>query len=181
VLKSIREAYRAFEALDEGQKAVFFSLIRDGIPADAPHAIAFRKPKDERPSHAHVLYRIESILMLEGDIRIAARKVLEAVREGLGYDHLSLGLLEEGKVVRFLAHVGYEEGKAPETLSDQEGIIGLAVFKMDMVNVGDVSKVPQYIKALKGIQSEIAVPICGIGGKVMGVLNAESFNGCSKF
>ena len=176
LLKSIQDAYEAFKALDERQKGVFLSLIVDEIRAH--HVLGEERPlesaKGRGAASAHVLYAIEYILMMEADIAAAVRKVLETLKEAFGYTHLALGLLERGDKLRFLAHVGYEAGSVPTELPLGEGITGMAAKQARTINVPDISQAPEYVMALNGVRSEIAVPVFGEEGQVMGVLNAES-------
>ncbi len=54
-----------------------------------------------------------------------------------------------------------------------QGITGQVALTGKSIRSGDVSQSPHYLPANEGMQSELCVPLM-IGGKIIGVLNAES-------
>ncbi len=160
-----KEIYRAFELLAPEEKDKFLTILRKRIrPLDS----------SEKTMHSQTLQQIEYILMVEDDIETATRRVLEVIKENLGYDHLAIGLKSDRDRVRFPAFVGYEKGETPEELHIGEGVTGYAMERAESVNIPDVYEDSRYIKALNGIRSEVAIPIFADKSEVMGVLNAES-------
>ena len=98
---------------------------------------------------------------------------LEAMEKILGFEFADVFILE-GKMLCLTAHRGYSKIlslKLP--LDGKRGITVKAAKTGKTIFVPDVRKEKAYVKAGKGILSELAVPI-KVGKKVLGVLNVES-------
>jgi signal transduction histidine kinase/putative methionine-R-sulfoxide reductase with GAF domain len=82
----------------------------------------------------------------------------------------------EEKMLCLAARRGYAESKAIPLKLSLDGGRGITVKVVNTrkpLSVPDVSREKAYVRGVKGIQSELAVPI-KVGNKVLGVLNIES-------
>jgi two-component system, sensor histidine kinase PdtaS len=95
---------------------------------------------------------------------------VEALREILGYKHVSLFFVQDD-LLRMKVQHGYE--MTLETIDRQHGIIGRAFRMQQLMFIPDVETDPEFIAAIPGIQSEIAVPLLH-GDHVLGILNVET-------
>jgi len=101
--------------------------------------------------------------------------VAELVRKVIDYEIFAILLLhEKTQDLRFRFQVGY-----PTELVDRlhikvgEGVTGVAAQRREAILVRDVSKEPQYISAVPGVRSELAVPLI-VKSRVIGVIDIES-------
>jgi len=87
----------------------------------------------------------------------------------------SLILIEEGSDVLIIKSARGLQPDAPEKIRLKlgEGITGLVAKTGKSIREGDVSKNPNYIAALKEVNSELAVPMIW-EGKTIGVINVDS-------
>ncbi|HSF82924.1 MAG TPA: PAS domain S-box protein [Anaerolineales bacterium] len=116
------------------------------------------------------LFRLSAELAAALDEEEICTRVVEGLHDTLGYDYLALTLLEEETGVRVrVAGIGYE--KSPSRLLPGEGLSERPLLDGQLHYTPDVSQEPTYIPGMGG--SEVDVPI-RIGGKVLGVLVAES-------
>ncbi len=113
-----------------------------------------------------------------------AENLVSTMDELLGYEYASLYLLGyEGRqlipiaISQKMRHLRAHE--RVDQLPDQEnvwlgqGIIGWVAQHGQPIRTGDVEREPRYQRILKGIQSELCVPLVA-RGKVIGVLNIQS-------
>lgn len=106
-------------------------------------------------------------------------QIVQLTQAALGYDHVGIGLVEEGHV-RYLYGAGpmWQERPLrfePERLEiGRQGLSGWVAELGEPVVLPDVSKEPRYVH-LEGstTRSEMAVPILS-KGRVIGVLDAQS-------
>ena len=91
----------------------------------------------------------------------------------LGYDNCAI-LSVEGDELVVRAAYRYPRGLKRKALPFGTGVVGKCAERRAVVNVGDISKCSFYFPSgLKGIRSEIAVPIV-YGAQLLGVLTIES-------
>jgi diguanylate cyclase (GGDEF)-like protein/PAS domain S-box-containing protein len=112
------------------------------------------------------------VLAKQGPTTDAMAAVLQALSEGMGYAHLAIFLVDNGRL-ELSAKLGYAE--LPATLEAWRGIIGRVLRTGEPALVPDVSMDPDYLSASPDVTSEIAVPLVA-DGETVGVLNIESTN-----
>jgi len=128
-------------------------------------------------SEAHrelaLLGNVRNAMAQELDLPALLRSVVESVADSFGYTLVSLYLIEEDALV--LQHqVGYERVISKIRLT--EGVSGRVVRAGKPIYLEDVQADPEFLGAIKGIVSEICVPLSD-DGQVVGVLNVESTKG----
>jgi diguanylate cyclase (GGDEF)-like protein len=139
-------------------------------------------PSDDRPVRTRAL-RPLNVAMLETSVR----RTRTALASGSGRDAIELALdeLVEGMGRRLLAAVyvleherlwlvsqrGYDEVRDGFSLG--QGVMARAIRAGETQLVEDTAHDPDFIAAVAGITSEIAVPFC-VGGSPVGVLNIET-------
>ncbi len=117
-----------------------------------------------------LLNKVRAAIAKELDLSIVLKTIVETVAETLGYSMVSLYLREADELV--LQHeVGYE--RKISRISVSQGIIGRVVRTGQPAVVGDASWAPDFLVAVPGVASGIAVPLQDHGA-VEGVLSVES-------
>src|ERR1700731_4502821 len=122
-----------------------------------------------------LLLEVADVVNTTLDLDTTLRRVAELVRKVLDYEIFAILLLnEKTQELRFRFQVGYA-GEVAERLRIKvgEGVTGIAAQRREAVLVDDVSKHPEYIPAVEGVRSELAVPLM-IKNRVIGVLNLEA-------
>jgi diguanylate cyclase (GGDEF)-like protein/PAS domain S-box-containing protein len=113
---------------------------------------------------------VGTVLAKQGPTTEAMAAVLRALSEGMGYAHLAIFLVENGRL-ELSAKLGYDE--LPTTLDPGRGVISRVVRTGEPAYLPDVSTDPDYLSASPDVTSEIAVPLVADRATV-GVLNIES-------
>jgi signal transduction histidine kinase len=111
-----------------------------------------------------------------------ANRVAGAVRQGLGFEHLALLLVnEERGTLEPLggdAEASLLEGGEPPSLRIGQGLEGWVVERGQALHVDDVSRDPRYVARIPDIRSVLIVPLTmrrSTGGeRVIGVIRAAS-------
>jgi PAS domain S-box-containing protein len=99
---------------------------------------------------------------------------LDTMNETLGFEHASFLIVEKGNL-EIVCQRGYPEPlfvKLPLE-GTKKGLTAKAAITSQPVLVSDVRKDKDYVEAIPGIRSELAVPVVA-ENKVLGVLNVES-------
>jgi signal transduction histidine kinase len=102
--------------------------------------------------------------------------MLHILRESFGYVHCAILLQDEARTELYVkASSGYADDRMDRMRIrvGHEGITGWVAATGRPLYVPDVEKDPRYISGMKGVRSEIALPL-KIGEKMLGVLNVES-------
>lgn len=127
-----------------------------------------------------LLYDISVFVNSSLDADEALQKFAEAIRERMEYSHVSVYLIEDGRLVRKTV-AGTDPTVDSAILRIGEGIVGSAAREGSVIIANDVSAHEGYIDAVVGTRSEISVPIKSttiVDGEetesVIGVLNAET-------
>ena len=98
---------------------------------------------------------------------------LDAMRKTLGFEYTRFMTIEKNNLV-IACHRGHTRPVVPNLPIDgTRGITVRAIKTREPVLVQDVSKDEDYVAALSGIQSELAVPVLA-EDRVLGVLDVES-------
>ena len=139
---------------------------------DQLRAAGAEEPKDERGRSRRqaALLRLSAELAATMEESEICHRVVDGLRETLDYDVVALFLLDQTTGNRVLtASVGYEEPVSH--LPPGRGLSERPLLDGELHYSPDVSTEPRYFYGMDG--SEVDVPI-RIGGKVLGVLTAES-------
>jgi phosphoserine phosphatase RsbU/P len=122
-----------------------------------------------------LLLEVADVVNTTLDLDTTLRRVAELVRKVIDYEIFAILLVnEKAQDLRIRFQVGYARETAERTkVKIGEGVTGLAAQRREAVLVDDVSKHPEYIPAVEGVRSELAVPLI-IKNRVIGVLNLEA-------
>jgi PAS domain S-box-containing protein len=173
----------------EGERVVAFVSL-DSKSAESPYgpeivALCERLPlasavrmalnHEEQDRLRFSLKLIAELGKVSHDIGKVSQALVDRLAEHFGWEHVAVFQRDEDSGgFRVLSQAGKGDGRLPEgfVLGEKEGIIGKAFAQEGPVNVPDVSKVPDYLPGVEGIQSELAVRVPG--AVVRWVLNVES-------
>jgi PAS domain S-box-containing protein len=117
-----------------------------------------------------LLDRIRNAMARELDVKAVAHIVVEAISETFGYPLVSLYMRRNN--VLYLQHqVGYLQ--MLEQIPIDQGISGKVARSGKSILLENVKDNPDYVSAIKDINSEICVPLLD-QEEVVGILNVES-------
>jgi sigma-B regulation protein RsbU (phosphoserine phosphatase) len=122
-----------------------------------------------------LLLEVADVINTTLDLDTTLRRVAELVRKVIDYEIFAILLLHERtQDLRFRFQVGYPAELTERlTIKVGEGVTGIAAQRREAVIVHDVSQEPQYISAVPGVRSELAVPLI-VKNRVIGVIDIES-------
>ncbi len=137
-----------------------------------PAASAEPDPRTDR-----ALYRIATTIGRTADPREALRAILAAATDTFAAGSGSIALLspDTGRL-EIEVHQGLPVDLDPVALRLGQGITGWVAFHGRPQLVPDVAADPRYVRVRAGVRSEMAAPLLGPGGQVLGVLNLDSDN-----
>ncbi len=114
--------------------------------------------------------RVGQVLASHGPTAESLNSVLETLAHQMGYDHLSL-LIVEGDRLRVGAARGF--ANMPSSIGIDQGIVGRVARTGVAAWVPDVRTDADYVEACDDVRSEIAVPLIA-DGRAIGVLDIET-------
>ena len=117
------------------------------------------------------LFRVSAELAATLEEAEVCRRVVDGLHDTLGYDHLALFLVDETTGDRLLAAGVAIPQSVPTRIPSGQGLSERPLLDGQLHYTPDVTQDARYIPALGG--AEVDVPV-RIGGKVLGVLTAES-------
>jgi len=122
-----------------------------------------------------LLLEVADVVNTTLDLDTTLRRVAELVRKVIDYEIFAILLLhEKTQDLRFRFQVGYPAEMAERMhVKVGEGVTGIAAQRREAILVHDVSEEPQYISAVPGVRSELAVPLI-VKNRVIGVIDIES-------
>jgi sigma-B regulation protein RsbU (phosphoserine phosphatase) len=122
-----------------------------------------------------LLLEVADVVNTTLDLDTTLSRVAELVRKVIDYEIFAILLLHErNQELRFRFQVGYPAEMAERvTVKMGEGVTGIAAQRREAVLVKDVSQEPQYISAVPGVRSELAIPLI-VKNRVIGVIDIES-------
>jgi sigma-B regulation protein RsbU (phosphoserine phosphatase) len=122
-----------------------------------------------------LLLEVADVVNTTLDLDTTLRRVAELVRKVIDYEIFAILLLhEKTQDLRFRFQVGYPTDMADRLhIKVGEGVTGVAAQRREAILVHDVSQEPQYISAVPGVRSELAVPLI-VKNRVIGVIDIES-------
>jgi PAS domain S-box-containing protein len=140
---------------------------REQVQAERERLLAATRAQAARQA---ALFRLSAELAAALDEAEICRRVVDGLKDTLGYDVLAVMLVDETTGNRVLASsIGFVEPMTP--VSPGQGLSERPLLDGQLHYTPDVSQDPRYIHGMGG--SEVDVPV-QIGGEVLGVLVAES-------
>ncbi len=134
-------------------------------------------PKENRPSlnAESFLLEVADALSSTLDLDTSLKHVAELVRRVIDYEIFAILLLnEKTQELRVRFHVGHSLDTVEKLrIKVGEGVTGLAAQRREPVLVHDVTTSSQYIHAIPGVCSELAVPLIH-KNKVIGVIDIQA-------
>jgi phosphoserine phosphatase RsbU/P len=121
------------------------------------------------------LVEVAEVVNTTLDLDTLLKRTAELVQRVIDYEIFSILLLnEKTQELRMRFAIGH----TPETterirIKVGEGVTGLAAQKREAVLVNDTSQESRYIGVLKGVRSELAVPLI-VKNRVIGVIDIEA-------
>jgi PAS domain S-box-containing protein len=108
------------------------------------------------------------------DLEQVYELTLDAMEQILGFEHASF-LIKDRNNLKVVDQRGYPSPIILQLPLDgtKRGIVVKAANRHETINLPDVTKDEDYVEAVKGDKSELAVPVEAVGG-LLGVLNVES-------
>jgi L-methionine (R)-S-oxide reductase len=122
-----------------------------------------------------LLEQIGKLLERDSDRVSTARAVVDTLRQKGGYR--STGLYDVDSRTGLVSNIAWSGTSAPEhpTFPVTKGLTSRAIKEKQTVNVGDVTKDPDYLTALVTTRSEIIIPVVDVlHDSVVGTLDVES-------
>jgi phosphoserine phosphatase RsbU/P len=109
------------------------------------------------------------------DLEALLRRIAEMVRRVVDYEIFAILLLnEKTQELRIRFQVGHPPEVAERYRAKVgEGIAGTAALKRESILVNDVTKESRYIEGVKGVHSELAIPLI-VKNKLIGVIDIEA-------
>lgn len=112
-----------------------------------------------------------------GNFNEAMQRIVDTIGETLGYDSLTMELIEDhhpdGPRLRVIAGHRYSPDAIGRSQRFDEGICGPVAATGVPAMVNDVDDHPGYLSYTPWTRSELAVPL-KVGDRIIGVLNSES-------
>lgn len=101
-------------------------------------------------------------------------KIAELARQFVDYQIFAILLVDDtNQDLYFRFTIGYPQSVKGKRIKFGDGLVGAAAAAREAILVADVSKDPRYIRAVKEVKSELAIPLIS-RNRVIGVLDIES-------
>ena len=167
------ELSSAPEAAREADAALHSAFEGDYRPASpAAPLLATRFQTD--PVQIEFLMRLANALNTTLDLQTLMHRTAELVRVVIDYKIFAILLLNDRtNDLRMRFQIGHSAEMDRKRIRLGQGIVGLAAERKQSVLVNDVSNSENYIAAVPGVRSELAVPLV-VKNKLIGVLDIES-------
>jgi len=121
------------------------------------------------------LYRISSLVNNTEEPREALELIIDEIMRVLPAQAAAIELINpDTGMLQIEVLRGMPRGSAATQLRPGEGVTGWVALHGRPLYVPDVDRDPRYIEIAPGIRSEIAVPMIGDEGNVIGVVNIDS-------
>lgn len=110
------------------------------------------------------------------DLNETLNAILDALKSLINYDAAGIYVVssETGKLRSHIVRGYLDDVGKHEPILKGEGMVGSVADSGRAILISDVKADPRYIEARTSTRSEMAVPITGSGGRLIGVLNLES-------
>ncbi len=157
----------------ETNRWVMITALADQIATALDNALLFRAVK-RRSSEARIL--LQSSLALSGslDLDEILTTILDKLQAVIEFDAAGVFLFDrEDKELIPISHRGFDDNKRHllRRKSD-EGLVGSAVSRNEVVLVRDVNADPRYKNARDATRSELVIPIAALG-RLIGAFDLE--------
>lgn len=121
------------------------------------------------------LYRISALVGRTEDPHEALKAILAVIAETFDAGSGSIALVDpdSGRLV-IEVQVGLPADYAEVNLRPGQGITGWVAFHGKPLLVKDVATDTRYVRVRPSVQAEMAVPMVGAGGQIIGVINVDS-------
>lgn len=126
---------------------------------------------ERQAQELQVMHEIRTVISNELDLKSLIPTIVQTIAQKFGYTHVSLYLLERGQF-RLQYQVGYGT-TVIEEIPAGAGVLWRTVQSGEPCLIRDPSTIPDFLFAVPGITSEIAVPLFD-QGEVAGVFNIET-------
>lgn len=169
----------AFQVNDER----FLNTIANSL-GTALERLRLFDEEQQRSRELNALYQTTRALAQSLDPIVIARNLVTTMEQLLGYEYASIYLLDENTNLLVPAALSeksqnieiYEDDKKGLPAGNRtlgQGIIGWVAQHGEAIRTGDITKETRYLPIIKGIASELCVPL-KISEKVIGALNIET-------
>ena len=126
------------------------------------------------PAVDSLLLEVADVVNATLDLDTLLQRVAELVRRVIDYEIFAILLLnEKTQEMRMRFQVGHPTETEKRRVKVGQGISGLAAQQREAVLVNDVQQHENYIDSVKGVRSELAVPLI-IKNRVIGVIDIEA-------
>ncbi len=161
----------------------FLNTVANSL-GTALERLRFYAEEQRRSRELNALYQATKALGQSLEPNVIAQNLINTMDAFLGYEYASVYLLDEsGQLLIPMALsnksqelVFYEDGKQELRTAKRrlgQGILGWVAQHGEIIRTGNVLQEDRYLSVIKGIQSELCVPLM-ISGKAIGVLNIET-------
>ncbi|MGE5378588.1 MAG: GAF domain-containing protein [Bacteroidota bacterium] len=161
----------------------FLNTISSSV-GTALERLRFSKDEQRRTQELNALYQATKSLAKSLQPQVIAENLIATMDEVLGYEYASIFILDSNeqkllplatskKMLNQSVYAKVDELPGQGTGTVGQGITGWVAQHGQPLCSGDVDREPRYERLLKGIKSELCVPMIA-RGRVIGVLNVES-------
>jgi phosphoserine phosphatase RsbU/P len=142
---------------------------------EIPAAMNTTALKSTLPSTDSFMLEVADVVNTTLDLDTLLRRVAELVRRIIDYEIFAILLLnDKTQELRIRFSVGHPPEIVEKTrIKVGEGVTGLAAERREPMLVNDVSTEEEYISAVQGVRSELAIPLI-IKNRVIGVIDIEA-------
>ena len=171
VLRIVRHHEQPFTS----REVELLTAIGNQIAVAIENAQLYKKATD-RMKEATALHRVSGTLMRTLNLDQLLESILAVLQRSFGHNHCAILLVDEKREeLRIEAALGSLRDTVgqPGIKIGQEGIVGWVAAHRTPLNVPDTTQDDRYVEKVKGIGSEIAVPML-VGEELVGVLDVQS-------
>jgi len=140
--------------------------------ATAWNNAALYQAAQTRSLELQALYHASGALNQSLDLQTLCENSVDALRDLLGYAHVSIYFVVGAELVLQVAR-GYGQPSLPPRIPLTQGVMARALRTRATIFLPDVSTDPDFLLALPHTQAEIAVPLL-TADRALGVLNVET-------
>ncbi len=137
------------------------------------HALEVEKLRHDHLVQSNLLDFTSRIVNLV-DMEQLLAEVARILRESFGYDNVIVGQVDLTQGIIKPFHVLSRLEVTLDQDSPPMGILGWVVHYGELLNVADTKKDSRYLEGIKGIRSELAVPVKAGRGQIVGVIDVQS-------
>lgn len=133
-------------------------------------SVSISKDASPEARYAELTPQIEALIAGESDLVANLANIAAALKETFEFFWVGFYLAKDGELV-----LGPFQGPVACTrIGFDEGVCGHAYTNRETIIVPNVDEFPGHIACSSAARSEIVVPIFGVEGEVLGVLDVDS-------